>query len=58
MQLTDLLNKSQRYAECVLREHGWASYIIKRGENEPEDYNQYRVGLVIRNGRVESYKIG
>jgi len=58
MQLTDILNKSQKYAEALLREGGYTSYVIKSGENKPEEHNQYRVGLVIRNGRVESYKVG
>lgn len=62
IQLTELLNKSQRYAEAILRENKWSSYLLKKDgkifEKPDDEYNQYRVGLIIRDGRLENYKVG
>lgn len=62
IQLTELLNKSQRYAEAIIRESGWSSYLLKKDgkifEKPDNEHNQYRVGLIIRDGRLENYKVG
>lgn len=55
MNITDILNKSQRYAESLLVENGYSCYLLPR---EVEGYDFMRVGLVIRDGRVFNYKVG
>jgi len=55
MNFADLLNKSQRYAESLLAENGFVSYVLPL---EVEGKNNKRVGLLIRGGRVADYKVG
>ena len=55
MQLTDILNKSQRYAESLLAENGYSYYLLPYAV---EGKDNMRVGLVIRDGRVFNYRVG
>jgi len=55
MNLSDILNKSQKYAESLLAENGFYSYILPQ---VVEGKDNKRVGLIIRSGRVADYKVG
>ena len=55
MNLSDILNKSQKYVESILAENNYSFYLLPA---TVEGKNSMRVGLLIRDGRVSDYKVG